>query len=116
MIAAVDVFCGVGGLTHGLVRGGIKVVAGVDVDPACRFAFESNNKAKFVERDVEELSGAELRELWPKRTKSLLAGCAPCQPFSTYSRKGRKTRVDTKWGLVKHFGRLIQESEPDFVT
>ena len=27
----VDLFCGVGGLTHGLVRGGIKVTAGIDI-------------------------------------------------------------------------------------
>jgi hypothetical protein len=32
-ITCVDLFCGLGGLTHGLVRGGVHVVAGVDVDP-----------------------------------------------------------------------------------
>jgi len=31
-IKAIDLFCGVGGLTHGLVRGGVNVTAGIDFD------------------------------------------------------------------------------------
>ena len=88
-ITAVDLFCGVGGLTHGLVRGGIKVAAGVDIDPACRFPFEANNSAAFIERDVADLKTEELDSLYGSGTLRLLAGCAPCQPFSTYSRSRR---------------------------
>lgn len=116
MISCVDLFCGLGGLTHGLNRGGINVVAGIDVDAQCKFPYEHNNAAKFVERDVHELSGDDLRALWTGGEHTLLAGCAPCQPFSTYSRKGRQKREDTKWDLVADFGRLIRESQPDFVT
>lgn len=116
MIACVDLFCGVGGLTHGLVRGGINVLAGFDVDPQCRFAYEANNDAKFIDKDIGELRGDDLLAIWPRRAYTLLAGCAPCQPFSTYSRKGRKSRADAKWGLVAEFGRLIDESKPDLVT
>ncbi|MCI0358886.1 MAG: DNA cytosine methyltransferase [Planctomycetaceae bacterium] len=115
-MVGIDIFCGIGGLTHGLIRGGIDVVAGVDVDPDCRFAYVANNNAKFIEKDVSSIGGDEIRALWPKGASTLLAGCAPCQPFSTYSRRGRKLRADTKWGLVSHFGRLINESRPDFVT
>lgn len=116
MISCVDLFCGLGGLTHGLNRGGINVVAGIDVDAQCRFPYEHNNPAKFIERDVHELSGDDLRSLWAVGAHTLLAGCAPCQPFSTYSRKGRGDREDTKWDLVSDFGRLIRESQPDLVT
>ena len=31
-ISAVDLFCGVGGLTHGLQQAGINVTAGIDVE------------------------------------------------------------------------------------
>ena len=86
MISCVDLFCGVGGLTHGLSKGGVRVVAGVDVDPACRYPYEQNNSAEFLERDIRKVSGDELRGLWGKAGHSLLAGCAPCQSFSTYSR------------------------------
>lgn len=115
-ISCVDLFCGLGGLTHGLIKGGIQVVAGIDVDPQCRFPYESNNATVFVEQDIGEMSGAELAKMFGDGKLRLLAGCAPCQPFSTYSRKGRRVRKDTKWGLVSDFGRLIQEIQPDFVT
>lgn len=117
MIACVDVFCGVGGLTHGLARGGIQVVTGIDVDPDCRYPYETNNDASFLELDIQEVSGRQLRSLWGKDRYTLLAGCAPCQPFSTYGRrKGNRSNNKKKWGLVAEFGRLIKESEPDFVT
>ena len=115
-ITAVDIFCGVGGLTHGLVRGGIQVAAGVDVDPACRYPFEANNSASFLERDVETLNARELDQLYGKDGLRLLAGCAPCQPFSTYSRSGRNSRHDSEWPLVLSFGRLIKALQPELVT
>ena len=115
-IACVDLFCGIGGLTHGLVRGGIRVAAGIDLDANCRFPYESNNRAKFIEADVRKLSGAELQVFWSGEKYSLLAGCAPCQTFSTYSRKVRKLRRDTRWELVDEFARLTKEARPDFVT
>lgn len=116
MINCVDLFCGVGGLTHGLIRGGLRVVAGFDVDKECRFPYERNNRAVFIERDVKNVTGQELRALWGNGNITLLAGCAPCQSFSTYSRKGRQDRKDTKWGLVAEFGRLVHEAQPDLVT
>lgn len=115
-ISCVDLFCGVGGLTHGLIHGGIQVVAGVDSDPQCRFPYETNNEAIFIEQEVQKLSGTELAQMFSDANFRLLAGCAPCQPFSTYSQKGRGIRNDTKWSLVSDFGRLVREVQPDFVT
>lgn len=118
-IQAIDLFCGTGGLTHGLVRGGIKVIAGVDVDPTCRFAYEANNPAQFIEKSVRDLHGDDINALFDRAEVRLLAGCAPCQPFSTYSRKkriGLDAHPDPKWNLLSDFGRLIQEAQPDLVT
>jgi DNA (cytosine-5)-methyltransferase 1 len=115
-ISCIDLFCGVGGLTHGLIKGGIRVIAGIDLDPQCRFPYESNNDAVFIEANVQDLSGNELATMFGDAKFRLLAGCAPCQPFSTYSRKGRQVRDDRKWELISDFGRLVRETEPDFVT
>ncbi|WP_417554610.1 DNA cytosine methyltransferase [Microbispora sp. NBC_01189] len=115
-ISAVDLFCGAGGLTHGLVRSGITVRAGIDVDPACRYPYEANNSAEFIEKDVNELSAADLRPHFPDGDISLLAGCAPCQPFSTYSRAGRSKKRGLDWQLVNSFGGLIRDLQPTLVT
>lgn len=115
-IRAIDLFCGVGGLTFGLVQAGIEVVAGVDVDPACRYPYEANNKAKFIECDVNELSGSDVKRMISGADISMIAGCAPCQPFSTYSRSGRSKKRRDDWQLVETFGKLVKKVQPDLVT
>ena len=40
-INCVDLFCGAGGLTHGLNLEGLNVAAGFDLDPACRCPYAS---------------------------------------------------------------------------
>lgn len=114
-ITAVDLFCGAGGLTHGLRQSGIEVVAGFDIDGHCKYAYEHNNPgSEFKNRSVSDLNGAELSELFFPESLSLLSGCAPCQTFSAIN-----PNVDTsdeRWWLLLEFGRLIEESLPDFVT
>lgn len=115
-ISCVDLFCGVGGLTHGLERGGVRVSAGIDVDEDCRYPYESNNPSAFIRRDVRELTAKELLNLYCSSPIQLLAGCAPCQSFSTYSRIGRSKRRDNLWPLLNEFGRLVRQTQPHIVT
>lgn len=115
-VVGVDLFCGVGGLTHGLARGGIRIAAGIDIDPSCCYPFEANNSARFLERDVATLTAQEIVSFYEGADLTLLAGCAPCQPFSTYSRSGRNSDYESQWPLVLSFGRLVNEIEPDLVT
>ena len=64
-IEGVDLFCGVGGLSCGLAAEGVRVVAGIDVDPACQYPYVANHQgAKFLLRDVTSVSGEELNSLW----------------------------------------------------
>ncbi len=115
-IVGVDLFCGVGGLTHGLVRGGIDIAAGFDIDAGCRYPFEANNAAIFVECDVANLTAEQIAPYFTGADITLLAGCAPCQPFSTYSRSGRNSEYESQWPLVSSFGRLVKKLKPDLVT
>lgn len=115
VVEAIDLFCGVGGLTSGLLTAGIRVVAGIDVDRACRFPFEANHPgARFIEQDVNTVTGGQLKSVWSSGSLRLLAGCAPCQPFSSYTRG--KGENHAKWGMLEQFARLVKESEPDLVT
>lgn len=112
---AVDLFCGAGGLTHGLGLAKIPVVAGVDLDPACKFPFEKNNHARFVHRDVADLRGEDLAALFPASGQRILVGCAPCQSFSRYARRYGATDK-RKWGLLNHFSRLVEAVRPVVVS
>jgi DNA (cytosine-5)-methyltransferase 1 len=114
-INAVDLFCGIGGLTHGFESVGAPVSAGIDVDPDCRYPFEANNDAEFVEADVAELSSDEVASLFSDDAVKILAGCAPCQPFSNLN-NGKDSEDMGDWGLLKEFGRLVRDIEPSIVT
>ena len=112
--ATVDLFCGAGGLSYGLQRAGLNVVAGIDVDQACRHPFEANVSAPFHERDITDASAGFVASLFPKTGPRVLAGCAPCQPFSTYTH-GRNTG-NGQWFLLDKFGELTAELQPEVVT
>jgi len=112
---AVDLFCGIGGLTHGFESVGIPVAAGIDVDPDCRYPFEANNEAEFIEADISEVSSKEVASLFPGDSCNILAGCAPCQPFSNLN-NGKDSEDMEDWSLLREFGRLVREIEPEVVT
>ena len=112
-LAVVDVFCGVGGLTHGFIKEGFNVVAGVDIDESCKYAYEINNKAQFINKKVEEITAGDVTTLWKDSKFKILIGCAPCQPFSQYSKLKSK---DKKWRLLYDFLKLIKSTKPDIIS
>lgn len=114
-ISAVDLFCGTGGLIHGFEQAGLPIKVGYDIDSACQFPYEYNNHAKFICKSVEDITGIELAEHFPKDDIKILVGCAPCQPFSSYSRR-YKNKEDSKWELLNDFARLVTESTPEIVS
>lgn len=118
-VVCVDLFCGAGGLTHGLTAAGLKVRAGVDFEESCRHAYEANNEAEFCKADVATLDASTVAGWFEGAKVKVLAGCAPCQPFSTYAlryQKDEKVEDDQRWSLLNHFGRLVRELLPDIVT
>lgn len=119
-VVCVDLFCGAGGLTHGLISAGVKVRAGVDFDEACKFPYEANHPGiTFHGGDVAELDAEKVREWFGGATVRVLAGCAPCQPFSTYAlryQKDEPVEEDKRWRLLDEFGRLVEELMPEIVA
>lgn len=115
-LVAVDLFCGIGGLTHGLQQSGIKVVAGIDSDASCKYAYEANNKSRFITKDIAEVTGEELDRLYPENSIKILVGCAPCQTFSQHTAKNKNREKDKRWRLLYEFSRLIKECKPDIVS
>lgn len=108
----VDLFCGVGGLSHGFFQEGFDIAAGVDVDPVCEYAFKTNNKSRFLLKSVSEVTGADLAKYFGTSKQKILIGCAPCQPFSTYNQKNS----DERWKLLEAFADIICEIKPEIVS
>lgn len=114
-VVAVDLFCGAGGLTRGLLDSGINVIKGYDFDKKASETYEKNNKnSKFFSADISSVKGKDiLNELDRENNFFLLAGCAPCQPFSLINQSEKKE--DERKNLLLSFGRLIRETNPDFI-
>lgn len=112
----VDLFCGVGGLTYGLQKAGLDVVAGYDIDDSCKYPYEHNNGTRFVHKNIEDVSAEEINRELKGYDVKILAGCAPCQPFSRHQ-KDKKDRAKHKdWKLLYQFARLIGEVRPHIVS
>ena len=108
----VDMFCGIGGLSHGFFLEGFKIAAGFDVIENYRYAFEQNNEADFICKDIQALKARDVKNLFKPDEPSILIGCAPCQPFSVYNQKNN----DPQWRLLEEFSRLIAAIKPTLVS
>lgn len=115
-IEIIDLFSGVGGLTYGLRKSGLSVLAGVDNDKSCAYAYEKNNRAKFIPADISEFDFNKLNKIYSRGSLRVLVGCAPCQPFSSHAFKLRKDSSDERWSLLDHFIRGIKVVKPDVVS
>jgi DNA (cytosine-5)-methyltransferase 1 len=115
-IQAVDLFCGVGGLTHGITQAGIPVIAGIDIDPTCEFAYTHNNGALFVLSDVGVYPSVNILNFFEQGSTKVLMGCAPCQPFSKLQKMEQDKSKDSKWGLLYSFLDHIRNVKPEIVS
>lgn len=117
--AVVDLFCGIGGLSYGFKAEGFDVVAGIDTDASCRFAYETNLKAEFISRDIKKITGPDINRLFGKKKgrPRVLIGCAPCTPFSIYvGRYNKEKKKNSQWSLLDEYLRIINTSRPDVVS
>ena len=113
-IHAVDLFCGIGGLTHGLSRSGVTVKAGFDNDESCRYTYEVNNcGSQFVAADIRQIGREHIEPYFAGAKATVMVGCAPCQPFSAHNRKLKK---EADCSLLYEYARLIEETQPDLVS
>ncbi len=116
MRTAFDVFSGCGGLTLGLRLAGFRVAGAVDLDRLAVAAYRSNHEGVATwRRDVRDLDGRTIRErlAFKKGQLDLLAGCPPCQGFSTLrTLNGARQVGDKRNDLIFEFLRLVWDLEP----
>jgi len=125
--SVVDLFCGIGGLSYGLKAAGLNVVAGLDINEKCKFSYGGNNGAEFIQSDLTQCSSERINQLFSDSEVKILVGCAPCQPFSRYSKRYRKQgfaydkegdNEDAKgrYYLIDEFLRIIKDVKPHIVS
>lgn len=112
----IDLFCGIGGLTCGLKQAGLNVVAGIDSDKSCEFAYVKNNKADFICADISTFDFKSISKYYDSATVKILVGCAPCQTFSKQTNKYKNRTQDKKWNLLSSFSKAIEELAPDVIS
>ena len=109
---AIDIFSGAGGLTVGLKRAGFRVVSGVEIEPHSFSTYKANHpEVRCLKQDVRTVSGAALLELAGTDRIDLLAGCPPCQGFTSLTAK-YKGKKDPRNELVLEMARLAAEIRP----
>ena len=111
---AIDLFCGGGGLTLGLKKAGFEVLAGVELNSKITKTYAANHKeVKLFEKDVRNLTGKEILEKIGVDKVDLIAGCPPCQGFSSLTSKYK--REDPRNDLAIEMARIVEEIKPNMV-
>jgi DNA (cytosine-5)-methyltransferase 1 len=116
-LTVVDLFCGAGGLSHGFMEAGFKVLFGTDIDPTFGKTFLcSHPGAKFSARPIQSLAVEDvLKEtgLAPGQLDVLVGG-PPCQGYSVYNH-GRGEQ-DPRAGLFREYLRIVQGLQPKWLV
>lgn len=113
---AVDLFAGCGGLSEGLRQAGFKVVGAVELEPSAVKTYRLNHDGVYVwERDIREVCLREVRQSLRLNMGDLdlLAGCPPCQGFSTMRTLNGQRRVrDKRNTLTDEYLRFVVGLQP----
>jgi DNA (cytosine-5)-methyltransferase 1 len=118
-LAAIDLFAGAGGLSLGLRRAGFKVLAAIENDSLAVESYQRNHRETLVlAADIQNVSPLDLRRRLNLQAGQLdlLAGCPPCQAFSSMRTKNGKRRPrDAQRDLLFEFLRFVLAFEPKVV-
>lgn len=92
---AIDLFCGCGGLTQGLKDAGFRVLVGIELSAAAAAVYRANHpNVNLLEQDINTLNTADVKAACDGQEVHLIAGCPPCQGFSSIRRRNRRNPVD----------------------
>jgi DNA (cytosine-5)-methyltransferase 1 len=111
---AIDLFSGCGGLSEGLRSAGFEVAAAFDNDANSILTYRLNHpQTKVFEGDIRNVDTADIKKILGDSPLHLLAGCPPCQGFSSMRRLNKKrSKKDDRNNLVLEYLRFVKELKP----
>lgn len=108
---AIDLFAGGGGLTVGLKKGGFAVTSAVEVDSHAFATYVANHpEVRAFKQDIQTVDGESITRSYDGVDIDLIAGCPPCQGFTSLTAKYK--RMDPRNELLLEMARLIEEIVP----
>jgi len=118
-LTAVDLFSGCGGLTQGLQDAGFRVLAAVECEKKAAETYRINHPDTHLwVNDIRKIKTLALsRKLRLRKGHlDLLAGCPPCEGFSTIrTLNGGRSVRDERNNLVSEFLRFVEALRPKAV-
>lgn len=111
---SIDLFSGAGGLTEGLHQAGFKTKLAFEIDSCASETYSLNHKkTKVITKDIRNVDLNKIKEEFSNNELHLLAGCPPCQGFSSIRRLNRKKAVkDERNNLINEYVRFIEFLNP----
>lgn len=107
---AVDLFAGVGGLSHGFASmPEFEILVANEYDPVIAAAYSLNHPAvEMISCDIRDLTAERLTEALGGRRVDLVIGGPPCQSYSTAGMR----RMDGRAGLFREYRRILEAIRP----
>lgn len=109
-----DLFSGVGGLTAGMHNASFHTKIAVELEPDAVKGYKLNfPNTEVFQKDIRTITKEEIQEQLGDQPLHLLAGCPPCQGFSSIRKLNRKASVrDERNSLVEEYFRMVKELKP----
>ncbi|MGA3360088.1 MAG: DNA cytosine methyltransferase [Halobacteriota archaeon] len=113
-LRVVDLFCGCGGASIGVVNSDHSVVAAVDANPIACSVYSQHIGIEPMCSDLTEINGQTLLDHYGLRKDEIdiVVGCPPCQGFSSLKNTTNKDGNDERNGLIDIFLKRVGELEP----
>lgn len=113
-LISIDIFSGCGGLTEGMHQANFKTKVAFEIDEIASKAYRLNHPdTTVITKDIRKVSIAEIKRKLNGKPIHLLAGCPPCQGFSSMRRLNRATPViDERNGLIMEYVRVVKALMP----
>ena len=111
---SIDLFSGAGGMTEGLKMAKFKTKYAFEIDPIAAMTYGMNHgQTQVFTQDIRTVDVKIIQKKLKGKTIHLLAGCPPCQGFSSIRRLNRKKPVeDERNNLINEYVRFVDELRP----
>ena len=111
---SIDLFSGAGGMSEGLRMAKFKTKFAFEIDPVASMTYKLNHKrTKVFTQDIRTIKTEKLLKSLKGQTIHLLAGCPPCQGFSSIRRLNRNQPVDDERNfLINEYVRFVDDLAP----